>query len=335
MQAVIIAGGEGTRLRPLTSTTPKPMLPIANKPMIGHVVELLAAHNVTDIIVTVAYLGNAIRNYLGDGSEFGVSVRYLQEETPLGTAGAVAHARHLLRGTFLVLSGDVLTDVNLTDAVEFHQRHNAAATMVLTSVDAPTEFGIVATGEAGRVEQLIEKPSWGEVFTDTVNTGIYVLEPEVLDAIPTDRAVDFSSEVFPRLLDEGEALYGYVSEGYWADVGTFGGFFQTGRDILDGRTHTQLEGFSFQGGVMIGKDCNVDPTAKIEGPALIGDYVYLGPGVEIRPYTVIGDNARIETGSVLSGAVLFDHVFVGEATRIRAAILGRGAEVRSRSVDKL
>ncbi|MCI2975566.1 MAG: NTP transferase domain-containing protein [Ferrimicrobium sp.] len=332
MQAVIIAGGEGTRLRPLTSTTPKPMLPIANKPMIGHVVELLAAHNVTDIIVTVAYLGNAIRNYLGDGSEFGVSVRYLQEETPLGTAGAVAHARHLLRGTFLVLSGDVLTDVNLTDAVQFHQRRNAAATMVLTSVDAPTEFGIVATGEGGRVEQLIEKPSWGEVFTDTVNTGIYVLEPEVLDAIPTDRAVDFSSEVFPRLLDEGEALYGYVSEGYWADVGTFGGFFQTGRDILDGRTHTQLQGFSFQGGVMIGKDCNVDPTAKIEGPALIGDYVYLGPGVEIRPYTVIGDNARIETGSVLSGAVLFDHVFVGEATRIRAAILGRGAEVRSRSV---
>lgn len=332
MQAVIIAGGEGTRLRPLTSTTPKPMLPIANKPMIGHVVELLASHGVTDVIVTVAYLGNAIRNYLGDGAEFGVTVRYLQEETPLGTAGAVAHARHLVRGTFLVLSGDVLTDINLGEAIQFHQHRNAKATMVLTAVDAPTEFGIVATDESGRVEQLIEKPTWGEVFTDTVNTGIYVLEPEVLDAIPTDRPVDFSSEVFPRLLADGEELYGFVSEGYWADVGTFGGFFQTGRDILDGRTHTQLEGFSFQGGVMIGKDCDVDPTAKIEGPALIGNYVYLGPGVEIRPYTVLGDNARIETGSVLSGAVVFDHVFVGEACRIRGAILGRGAEIRSRSV---
>ncbi len=332
MQAVIIAGGEGTRLRPLTSTTPKPMLPIANKPMIGHVVELLAAHGVTDIIVTVAYLGNAIRNYLGDGAEFGVSVRYLQEETPLGTAGAVAHARHLVRGTFLVLSGDVLTDINLGEAIQFHQHHNAKATMVLTAVDAPTEFGIVATDETGRVEQLIEKPTWGEVFTDTVNTGIYVLEPEVLDTIPTDRPVDFSSEVFPRLLADGEELFGFISEGYWADVGTFGGFFQTGRDILDGRTHTQLEGFSFQGGVMIGKDCDVDPTAKIEGPALIGNYVYLGPGTEIRPYTVLGDNARIETGSVLSGAIVFDHVFVGESCRIRGAILGRGAEIRSRSV---
>ncbi len=332
MQAVIIAGGEGTRLRPLTSTTPKPMLPIANKPMIGHVVELLAAHGVTDIIVTVAYLGNAIRNYLGDGAEFGVSVRYLQEETPLGTAGAVAHARHLVRGTFLVLSGDVLTDINLGEAIQFHQYHNAKATMVLTAVDAPTEFGIVATDETGRVEQLIEKPTWGEVFTDTVNTGIYVLEPEVLDTIPTDRPVDFSSEVFPRLLADGEELFGFISEGYWADVGTFGGFFQTGRDILDGRTHTQLEGFSFQGGVMIGKDCDVDPTAKIEGPALIGNYVYLGPGTEIRPYTVLGDNARIETGSVLSGAIVFDHVFVGESCRIRGAILGRGAEIRSRSV---
>ncbi|WP_276958287.1 sugar phosphate nucleotidyltransferase, partial [Ferrimicrobium acidiphilum] len=331
-QAVIIAGGEGTRLRPLTSTTPKPMLPIANKPMIGHVVELLAAHGVTDIIVTVAYLGNAIRNYLGDGAEFGVSVRYLQEETPLGTAGAVAHARHLVRGTFLVLSGDVLTDINLGEAIQFHQHHNAKATMVLTAVDAPTEFGIVATDETGRVEQLIEKPTWGEVFTDTVNTGIYVLEPEVLDTIPTDRPVDFSSEVFPRLLADGEELFGFISEGYWADVGTFGGFFQTGRDILDGRTHTQLEGFSFQGGVMIGKDCDVDPTAKIEGPALIGNYVYLGPGTEIRPYTVLGDNARIETGSVLSGAIVFDHVFVGESCRIRGAILGRGAEIRSRSV---
>jgi len=188
MQAVIIAGGEGTRLRPLTSTTPKPMLPIANKPMIGHVIELLAAHGVTDIIVTVAYLGNAIRNYLGDGSEFGVSVRYLQEETPLGTAGAVAHARHLVRGTFLVLSGDVLTDINLGEAIQFHQHRNAKATMVLTAVDAPTEFGIVATDATGRVEQLIEKPTWGEVFTDTVNTGIYVLEPEVLDTIATDRS---------------------------------------------------------------------------------------------------------------------------------------------------
>ncbi|MGC9154839.1 MAG: sugar phosphate nucleotidyltransferase [Ferrimicrobium sp.] len=332
MQAVIIAGGEGTRLRPLTSTTPKPMLPIANKPMIGHVVELLAAHGVTDIIVTVAYLGNAIRNYLGDGAEFGVSVRYLQEETPLGTAGAVAHARHLVRGTFLVLSGDVLTDINLSEAIAFHQHRNAKATMVLTSVDAPTEFGIVATDTTGKVEQLIEKPTWGEVFTDTVNTGIYVLEPEVLDTIPTDRPVDFSSEVFPGLLADGEALYGYVSEGYWADVGTFGGFFQTGRDVLDGRSQTHLEGFSFQGGVMIGKDCEVHPTAKIEGPALIGNYVYLGPGVEVRPYTILGDNARIETGSVLSGSVVFDHVFVGEASRIRAAILGRGAEIRSRSV---
>jgi len=332
MQAVIIAGGEGTRLRPLTSTTPKPLLPIANRPMIGHVVDLLAKHQIRDIIVTVAYLGNAIRSYLGDGSEFGVSIRYLQEESPLGTAGAVANARDLIEGTFLVLSGDVLTDIDLTQAIAFHERQDATATLVLTSVESPIEFGIVATDERGSVSQLIEKPSWGEVFTDTVNTGIYVLEPEVLDRIPPGRAVDFSQEVFPSLLSDQQRLYGHVSKGYWADVGTFGGFFQTSRDILEGKVNLQLPGFSFQHGVLIGHDCEIDRSAVIEGPCLIGDHVHIGPDARIGPWSVIGDNTWIEAEATISGAICFEHVFVGQQAHLRAAIVGKGSELRTRTV---
>ena len=332
MQAVIIAGGEGTRLRPLTSTVPKPLLPIANRPMIAHVVNLLASYGFDDIIVTVAYLGNSIRNYLGDGTEFGVRIRYLQEETPLGTAGAVANAKDLIEGTFIVLSGDVLTDIDLSKAVAFHSERSALATMILTAVESPIEFGIVTTDDEGSVNQLVEKPSWGEVFSDTANTGIYVLEPAILDRIPTGRPVDFSEEVFPSILADKQRLAGYVAEGYWADVGTFSGYVQAHRDILDGRVRVDTGGFRFDSNVIVGKNCEIDPTALIVGPALIGDFVRVGSGARILPYSVIGENVRIGTDTVIDGAILFDHAFLGEEVRLRSAIVGRSADIRNRAV---
>ncbi len=332
MQAVIIAGGEGTRLRPLTSTVPKPLLPIANRPMIAHVVNLLASYGFDDIIVTVAYLGNSIRNYLGDGSEFGVHIRYLQEETPLGTAGAVANAKELIEGTFIVLSGDVLTDIDLSKAVAFHLERKALATMVLTAVESPIEFGIVATDDHGRVKQLVEKPSWGEVFSDTANTGIYVLEPNVLDRIPEGKPVDFSEDVFPAILANKEKLSGYVAEGYWADVGTFNGYLQAHRDVLDNRVKVETGGFRFDSNVVIGNNCDIDPTALIVGPALIGDFVKVGPGARILPYSVVGENVRIGSDTVIDGAILYDHAFLGEEVRLRSAIVGRSADIRNRAV---
>ena len=203
MKAVIMAGGEGTRLRPQTSNLPKPMLPLVGRPMMEHIVSLLRRHGITDIVVTVAFLPNAIRSYFGNGSELGVRMVYATEETPLGTAGSVRNAREELTERFLVISGDVLTDIDLTSMIEFHEKNDALATLALCAVENPLEFGIVITREDGSIERFLEKPGWGQVFSDTINTGIYVLEPEIFDVIPEGRAVDFSSEVFPTVLEAG------------------------------------------------------------------------------------------------------------------------------------
>ena len=192
-----MAGGEGTRLRPLTSNAPKPMLPLVNRPMMEHVIELLRRHDITEIVVTVAFMPNAIRNYFGDGSEFGVDIVYAAEESPLGTAGSVRNAMAELDDTFLVISGDVLTDIDLAAVVESHRRAEAIATIGLVRVENPLEYGIVIANADGSIERFLEKPTWGQVFSDTINSGIYVLEPAIFDWIAADEPVDFSSDVFP------------------------------------------------------------------------------------------------------------------------------------------
>src|SRR5579872_6209450 len=229
MKAVIMAGGEGTRLRPLTSNQPKPMMPIANRPMMEHIVELLKRHGFEEIVVTVAFQANAIRTYFGNGSEFGVHMVYATEETPLGTAGSVRNAMDELDEPFLVISGDVLTDIDLGAVVDFHREREAVATIGLKAMENPLEFGIVITREDGSVERFLEKPTWGQVFSDTINTGIYVLEPEIFDAIPAGESVDFSGDVFPKLLDDGAPLFGYVAEGYWEDVGNLEAYVRAHR----------------------------------------------------------------------------------------------------------
>src|SRR5580692_6413675 len=212
MKAVIMAGGEGTRLRPQTSNLPKPMLPLVGRPMMEHIISLLRRHGIDDIVVTVAFLPNAIRSYFGDGSELGVRMVYATEETPLGTAGSVRNARDELTERFLVISGDVLTDIDLTSLIQFHEKKSALATLALCAVDNPLEFGIVITHEDGSIERFLEKPGWGQVFSDTINTGIYVLEPEIFDFIEAGRPVDFSADVFPDVLAAGKPLFGHVME---------------------------------------------------------------------------------------------------------------------------
>ncbi|MEX2646770.1 MAG: nucleotidyltransferase family protein, partial [Gaiellaceae bacterium] len=228
-----MAGGEGTRLRPLTSNQPKPMVPVVGKPCMEHILELLLAHDFEDVIVTVAFLPQAIRAYFRDGEGLGLRIEYSVEESPLGTAGSVRLASGALDDTFLVISGDALTDIDLTRLVEFHKEKGAAATIGLKSVDNPLEFGIVVTDEDGRIERFLEKPSWGQVFSDTINTGIYVLEPEVLKHVPDDRPFDFSKELFPLLLEMGRPLYGAVCEGYWQDIGNLDQYRQANFDALD------------------------------------------------------------------------------------------------------
>src|SRR5262245_38779932 len=214
MKVVVMAGGQGSRLRPLTSNQPKTMLPIVGRPMMEHALRLVRRHGFTDVVATVQFLASIIRNYFGDGADLGLSLSYATEEEPLGTAGSVKNAQPLLDERTLVLSGDALCDVDLGELVAFHEQAGAAVTVALKRVENPLEFGIVIAREDGRVERFLEKPGWGDVFSDTVNTGIYVLEDEVLDAVPDGEEFDFARDLFPRLLDRGLPIYGYVTDRY-------------------------------------------------------------------------------------------------------------------------
>ncbi|MEP6624200.1 MAG: sugar phosphate nucleotidyltransferase [Acidimicrobiia bacterium] len=329
MKAVIMAGGEGTRLRPLTSNQPKPMMPIANRPMMEHIVRLLSDHGITEIVVTVAFLANQIRTYFGDGSELGVEMRYATEETPLGTAGSVRNAADELDDTFLVISGDVLTDVDLTGLIKAHRASGALGTIALKRVTDPVEFGIVITGEDGRVERFLEKPTWGQVFSDTINTGIYVLEPRIFDYIAMDENVDFSSDVFPAALAKGEQLYGHVIEGYWEDVGTLDAYLRAHHDILDGLVSVEIDGFRMRENVWLGDGADVDPEATVDGPAIIGANCRIEAGAHVGEHSVLGGDVVVKHDAQVVRSVVHEHTYIGSSARVRGAVVGRGCDLRS------
>ncbi len=328
MKAVIMAGGEGTRLRPLTSNIPKPMMPIVNRPMMEHIVTLLKTHGFDEIVVTVAFMANAIRTYFGDGSEFGVRMVYATEETPLGTAGSVRNAMDELDERFLVISGDVLTDIDLGEIVRFHDEKKAMATIGLVPVENPLEFGIVITDEDGSIERFLEKPTWGQVFSDTINTGIFVLEPEIFDYIEPGRPVDFSSEVFPALLAEGRPLYGAVSEGYWEDVGTLEAYLRAHKDALDAKVALDIPGFRMSEGVWVGEGVEVHPDAILEGPAVIGENCRIEAGARLGEYAVLGNNVKVREQVELRRTVVHDNTYLGEQCRIGGTVIGRACDLR-------
>ena len=329
MKAVILAGGEGTRLRPLTSNQPKPMMPIANRPMMEHIVRLLADHGIDQIVVTVAFLANQIRTYFGDGSELGVEMRYATEDSPLGTAGSVRNAIDELDDTFLVISGDVLTDVDLTELIQAHRDSGALGTIALKRVTDPVEFGIVITREDGRIERFLEKPTWGQVFSDTINTGIYVLEPRIFDFIAPDEVVDFSGDVFPAALAAGESLYGHVIDGYWEDVGTLDAYLSAHQDILDGLVTVEIDGFRMRENIWLGEGADVDPDAQVDGPAIIGPNCRIEAGAHVGDHTVLGGDVVVKQNAQVVRSVVHEHTYIGQSSRVRGAVLGRACDLRS------
>jgi mannose-1-phosphate guanylyltransferase/phosphomannomutase len=329
MKAVVMAGGEGTRLRPLTSNQPKPMVPIVGKPCMEHIVELLRRHGMEDVIVTVAFLPQAIRSYFADGETLGVNIEYSVEESPLGTAGSVRLASGRLDDTFVVISGDALTDVNLEKIVEFHREEQAAVTIGLKSVENPLEFGIVVTDDEGRIERFLEKPSWGQVFSDTINTGIYVLEPEVLRHVPSDRPYDFSKELFPLLLEMGRPLYGYVFDEYWQDIGNLDQFRQANFDALDEAVALDVPGIRLRGNVWLGEGVELDDLEQIEGPAFVGNYTRIAAGATVAPYSVLGAGVTVREQARTSRSVIDSSTYIGRSAVIEGAILGRGCDVAS------
>ncbi|WP_313562280.1 nucleotidyltransferase family protein, partial [Ruminiclostridium cellobioparum] len=219
MKAIIMAGGEGSRLRPLTCDLPKPMVPVLNKPVLEHTIELLKNYGIKEIGITLMYHPQIIKDYFGSGKNLGVKITYFIEESPLGTAGGIKNAESFLDEPFIVISGDSITDLNLEMAVEYHREKNSLATIILSKVDDPLEYGVVLTDGTGRITGFLEKPSWGELFSDTVNTGTYILEPEILNYIDADKNLDFSRDLFPRLLSASKKMYGYVAPEYWCDMG--------------------------------------------------------------------------------------------------------------------
>ncbi len=330
MKGVIMAGGEGTRLRPLTSTTPKPLLPVANRPMMEHVIDLLRNHGIDDIVVTVAFMANSIKEYFGDGSEFGVRISYVDEPVPLGTAGSVRNAMDLLKDDrFVVISGDVITDIDLSAIVQYHVDKGAMATIGLTPVDNPLEFGIVITKDDGSIERFLEKPTWGQVFSDTINTGIYVLEPSVFDYIEPGRSVDFSSEVFPALLRDGRPLFGAVATGYWEDVGTLEAYLRAHTDVLDQMVQLRVPGFQIADGVWVGEGSDISPEATIEGPAVVGPECVIEAGVHLGAYSVLGSHVRVLRNASVERSVLQDNAFVGAGARLRGVVTGRGVNIHT------
>ncbi|HHX77599.1 MAG TPA: NDP-sugar synthase, partial [Firmicutes bacterium] len=297
MKAVILAGGEGARLRPLTCDRPKPMVPVMNVPVMEHIIALLRKYNFKDIAVTLQYLPDQIRHYFRDGRDFGVSIEYYIEDSPLGTAGSVKNAEAFLDETFLVISGDALTDFNLENIVEFHRRKQGIATIVLTRQETPLEYGVVITDETNRIVRFLEKPGWNEVFSDTVNTGIYVLEPRVFCFFDRGVKFDFSKDLFPLLMAKNESLYGFTSPGYWCDIGTITQYRQAHKDILDGRVKINLNKEKRDDGVWVGRGVKIERGARVEGPVFLGDGCWVRKGAVVKDYTVLGNNTLVETDS--------------------------------------
>ena len=323
-----MAGGEGTRLRPMTANQPKPMLPVANRPIMEHVLRLLKRHGFDETIVTVQFLAALVRNYFGDGEEFGMSLQYATEEMPLGTAGSVRNAEDALRDEpFLVISGDALTDMDLTAMVKFHKEKGALVTVGLARMPNPLEFGIVITQEDGRIQRFLEKPTWGQVFSDTVNTGLYVMEPEVLAEVPPGEMVDWSGDVFPKLLKRGAPLFGYVSDGYWEDVGTHESYLKAQADVLDRRVQTDIAGFEVSPGVWVAEGAEVDTDAVLTGPLCVGDYAKIEAGAHLREYTVIGSNVVVKEGAFIHRAVVHNNVYVGQGVNLRGCVIGKNTDV--------
>jgi mannose-1-phosphate guanylyltransferase/phosphomannomutase len=331
MKAVVMAGGEGTRLRPLTSNRPKPLVPVLNKPIAQHIIEHLRRAGITDIVVTLYYLAEEIQNYFGDGSDLGVNLIYSIEDTPLGTAGSVKKAeKYLEDDTFIIVSGDALTDLNIEKAIAFHTEKKAEASLVLQHVENPLEFGVVMIQDDGRIQRFLEKPSWGEVFSDTVNTGMYLLEPSVFSLMEPNRNYDWSQDIFPRMLAEERALFGYIMQEYWTDVGSLEQYRQAQYDMLNGLTTLPIEGAVRHGNVYVGSGTEIDPKAVLKGPIILGTNCRVKAGAVIEPETVIGDNAIIEEGAVLEKSVLWDSCYVGKDAKINGCTVCNHCTIKDR-----
>lgn len=325
-----MAGGEGTRLRPLSLGRPKPMTPLFDKPVMEHIVNLLKKHSITDICVTLQYMPQTVVDYFGDGSEFGVQISYFVEDEPLGTAGSVKNCMgHLGEEDFLVISGDAVCDLDLSAAIGFHKTRRSAATLLLYRHSAPLEYGLVLTDEEGRIQRFIEKPGWGEVLTNMVNTGIYVLTHEAMSLVPDGKPYDFGKDLFPQLLEQGKAMYGTTAEGYWCDMGDAAAYLQCVADALGGKVSLDLYAPKTAPGVW--SLSPIPANVELVPPCYIGPNVHLGEGSLVGPHTALGAGCTVGSHTLIQRSVLHSAKVADRAT-LYGSILCREASVGAGSV---
>lgn len=327
IKAVILVGGLGTRLKPLTNIIPKSVVPVLNRPFMEHTFAYLKSHGVVDIILTVNYLPEIIRRHFGDGSDYGVRLSYCYEEEPRGTAGAVKNAEEHLDTTFLVLNGDVFTDLDLSDLITCHRENQSKTTISLQWVANPSAFGVVETDAGDRVLAFIEKPPPGEETTNWINAGIYVLEPDILKYIPENTHHMFENGLFPRILEEDEPVFGYEFRGYWMDTGTLDFYHVLNRDLLSVKTCSPLIGELDSSGISMGENVTVDTSAKIVPPVLIGDNCRIEAHVSINGPVVIGRNTIIEKDATIDDTIIWDNVKIGENSSLNGSIISSDIQI--------
>jgi mannose-1-phosphate guanylyltransferase len=346
MQAVILVGGEGTRLRPLTATVPKPVLPLVDRPFLVYMLEWLRRHGVDDVIMSCGFLATSVRNVLGDGSQFGLRLRFVEEPEPRGTAGALKYAEDLLEDRFLMLNGDVLTDIDLTAQIAQHDETGAVGTLALVPVADPTAYGLVRTNEDRSVKEFVEKPTADSIDTNLISAGAYVLERRVLDLIPPDRNVSIEREVWPRLV--GEGLYAFAGDAYWMDIGTPERYLQGTFDILEGNVKTAVierlgadyvdvaDHVECSGRIvppaLVERGCRIDTGAHIGSLVVLGEGVSVGEGSKIERAVVL-NGTEIGPGCTLQDCIVAAGVRIGEGTTVSGgAVLGEGVTIGARNV---
>jgi NDP-sugar pyrophosphorylase family protein len=326
MKAILLAGGKGTRLRPLTLHTPKPIVPIFNRPFLHYQLDLLKqVPGISEVILSLNYQPRRIEEVFGNGADIGLPIRYLVEPSPLGTGGAIKFAEPHLDGPVVVFNGDVLTQIDLNAVVQLHRERKAKATIVLTPVDNPTAYGLVETEADGRVRRFLEKPNPDEITCDTINAGIYVLEPETFERIPKDTNYSIERSYFPSLVERGETFIAYIYRGYWIDIGTPGKYVQVHRDIMDGAF--QAAPFAGAAGRAHTEGARIEDGARVTGPCFIDEGVIVKAGAEIGPYTVLGRQTHVEENAKVHGSIVWPNGWIGSDAHVDSAILGRNCHV--------
>jgi mannose-1-phosphate guanylyltransferase len=328
MQALLLAGGLGTRLRPLTENMPKPMALVGNRPWLEHLILGYKQQGVTDFVVAVKHYRELIEAFLGDGSKYGVNIEYAVERDLLGTAGAIKNAEHLLHDRFIVVNSDIIHQVDLRAALQFHEQHDGIATICLTEVEDPSQYGVVELGPAGQIRAFVEKPSREEAPSNLINAGIYIMERAALHHIPAGKAVSIEKETFPLLIRNGSGLYGFRIDGYWMDMGTTERYRQLHWDLLDRKFPLPIHGKQMDGkAIWIGENAAVGQGVLLVPPVMIGDNVILGDRSIIGPYAVIGDGTRIGKNVRLSHSILWNDCKVRAGAQLKGCIFGAGMRV--------